>query len=95
MATARVAPVPPQAQAHESASSPIDAYHWLPCTATVEIPAPKFTVGDLLNLRKESVVRTATPIANDVPVRVNGLLLGRGRFEVVNDRLGLRITEVA
>ena len=94
MATARVAPEPPLTQAQENVSSPIDAYHWLLCTATVEIPVPKFTVGDLLKLRKEGVVKTATPVAHDVPVRVNGLLLGRGRFEVVNDRLALRITEL-
>ena len=95
MATARVAPLPPQVQAQENVRRPIDAYHWLLCTAKVEISVPKFTVGDLLKLRREGVVKTATPVADDVPVRVNGLLLGRGRFEVLNDRLALRITELA
>ena len=56
---------------------------------------PKFTVGDLLNLCKGSVVQTATRVANDVPVRINTALLGWGRFEVVDDRLAVRITELA
>ena len=56
---------------------------------------PKFTVGDLLNLRKGSVVQTALRVANDVPIRVNKTLLGWGRFEVVDDRLAIRITELA
>jgi len=52
-------------------------------------------VGDLLSLRKGSVVLTATAVANDIPLRVNKILLGWGRFEVVNDRLAVRITELA
>ncbi len=106
MATAaRVAPVQPQveaqapgpvpAQAQESATSPIETYHWLSCKTTAEIPVPGFTVGDLLKLRKGDVVQTATRITEDVPVRINKTLLGWGRFEAVNDRRAVRITELA
>lgn len=98
MATAaRVAPAPAQieAETQESAKNPIEVYHWLRCQTTVEIPAAKFTVGNLLNLRPGSVVQTATRVANDVPIRINKTLLGWGRFEVVGDRLAVRITELA
>ncbi len=96
MATAQVATAPKEApQAHAVAESPIEAYHWLRCTTTVEVPVPKFTVGDLLNLRKGSVVQTATLVANDIPLKVNNILFGWGRFEVANDRLVVRITELA
>jgi flagellar motor switch/type III secretory pathway protein FliN len=99
MATAQVAPVqpetPPAPQPQESANSPIEAYHWLRCRATAEIPVPGFTVGDLLNLRTGSVVRTATPVANDVPLKINKIILGWGRFEVADNRLVIRITELA
>ncbi len=97
MATAQVAPVrteAPQAKEKERGTSPIDAYLWLRCKTTAEIPVPGFTVGDLLNLRVGSVVQTATPVANDVPVKANNIPLGRGRFEVVEDRLVVRITEL-
>jgi flagellar motor switch/type III secretory pathway protein FliN len=96
MATAQVALAPKEApQAQAIAESPIEAYHWLRCTATAEIPVPKFTVGDLLNLRQGSVVRTTTPVANDIPLKINGILFGQGRFEVADDRLVVRITELA
>ncbi len=96
MATAQVAPVRAESpQAKEPANGPIDAYHWLQCRTTAEIAVPRFTVGDLLNLRKGSVVRTMTPVANDVPVKVNKILLGWGRFEAVDDHLAIRITELA
>jgi flagellar motor switch/type III secretory pathway protein FliN len=97
MATAQVAPVQPktEAKAQEPATSPIESFHWLSCKATAEISVPKFTVGDLLNLHKGSVVLTETRVANDVPVRINKTLLGWGRFEVVDERLAVRITELA
>jgi len=96
MATAQVAPVRQDTpQVRESTTSPIEAYHWLRCKTTAEVAVPKFTVGDLLSLRKGSVVLTATPVANDIPLRVNKILLGWGRFEVVNDRLAVRVTELA
>jgi flagellar motor switch protein FliN/FliY len=96
MATAQVAPVRQDTpQVRESTTSPIQAYHWLRCKTTAEVAVPKFTVGDLLSLRKGSVVLTATPVADDIPLRVNKILLGWGRFEVVNDRLAVRVTELA
>jgi flagellar motor switch/type III secretory pathway protein FliN len=96
MATAQVAPARTDTPSpQESANNPIEAYHWLRCKTTAEVAVPKFTVGDLLSLRKGSVVLTTTPVANDIPLRVNKILLGWGRFEVVNDRLAVRITELA
>ena len=96
MATAQVAPVRQEApQVKEDPVSPIEAYHWLRCKTTAEIPVPGFTVGDLLSLRQGSVVQTATPVANDIPVRVNRIVLGWGRFEAAGDRLAVRLTELA
>jgi flagellar motor switch/type III secretory pathway protein FliN len=95
MATARVAPVKPEAQPQDNLSHAIESFHWLCCDATSEIPVPRFTVGDLLNLRKGTVVQTASPAANDVPLRINKILLGYGRFEVVGEKLAVRLTEFA
>jgi len=96
MATAQVAPVRAESpQAKEPANGPMEAYHWLQCRATTEIAVPRFTVGDLLNLRKGSVVKTTSPVANDVPVKVNKILLGWGRFEAMDEHLAIRITELA
>ena len=96
MATTQVALARPEApQTRDNVASPIEAYHWLRCKTTAAVPVPKFTVGDLLGLRKGSVVQSATPVANDVPLRVSKILLGWGRFEVVNDRLAVRITDLA
>jgi flagellar motor switch/type III secretory pathway protein FliN len=95
MASARVAPIRPTPQPQqESVASPVESYHWLTCKASTEIPVPFFTVGDLLNLRKGTVIQSASPIANDVPVYINKILLGRGQFEIIEKRLAIRITEL-
>src|SRR5436305_1643150 len=102
MATAvRVAPVPPETHAPSPspspsiAKNPVEEYHWLRCKTIVEVPIPKFSVRDLLNLRQGTIVQTATRVANDIPIRINKTLVGCGRFEVINDRLAIRITELA
>jgi len=46
-------------------------------------------------LRKESIVETACPSTGDIPFRVNGLLVGWAEFEVIGNRLAVRITELA
>lgn len=74
---------------------PAARFGWLPCCLSLELPATGFTVGSLLRLGKNSVVETACRHADDLPVRVNGLLIGWAEFEVIEDRLAIRITELA
>jgi flagellar motor switch/type III secretory pathway protein FliN len=71
----------------------LDSMPWLPCTLTLEVPVVHFTIADLLALKEGSIVETACHHTSDVPVRVNQLLIGWTEFEVVGDRLAVRITE--
>ncbi len=73
----------------------LDTMPWLPCTLTLDVPVVRFTIADLLALRPGSIVETACHHTGDVPLRVNQLLLGWTEFEVVGDRLAVRITEQA
>ena len=74
---------------------PIAKFEWLPCQLSLEIPVTRFTVGDLLRLSKGSIVETACHYTSDVPLRANGLLIGWTEFEVIGNRLAVRITELA
>jgi flagellar motor switch/type III secretory pathway protein FliN len=67
----------------------------LPCHLTVDLVVPGFTVADLLKLRAGSVVGSHWHAARDVPLRVNGTLIGWSEFEVVGNRLAVRLTELA
>ena len=70
-------------------------FGWLPCQLSLDIPVVKFTVGDLLRLGKESIVETACQSTSDIPLRANGLLIAWTEFEVIGNRLAVRITELA
>ena len=77
------------------AKEPIEKFEWLPCQLSLEIPVIRFTVGDLLRLSQGSIVETSCHYTSDVPLRANGLLIGWTEFEVIGNRLAVRITELA
>lgn len=78
-----------------SARELLQTMPWLPCTLTLEIPVVQFTIRDLLKLTNGSVVETACHHTSDVPLRVNQLLIGWTEFEVIGERLAVRITDQA
>lgn len=73
----------------------LESMPWLPCTLSLELPVVGFTVGDLLALKEGAIVETACHHTSDVPLRVNKLLIGWTEFDVIGDRLAVRITEQA
>ncbi len=67
----------------------------LPCQLTVDLPLPQFKVGDFLALRQGSVLGTNWRMAHDIPLRINGTLIGWAEFEGAGTRLAVRVTELA
>jgi flagellar motor switch/type III secretory pathway protein FliN len=74
---------------------PGDFLPWLPCTLALDLPVVNFTVGDLLSLTNGSIVETAYHQSSDLPLRVNGQLVGWTEFEVVGERLAVRLTDLS
>ena len=74
---------------------PYEYLPWLPCTLALDLPVVKFTVGDLMSLAKGSIVETTYHQSSDLPLRVNGQLVGWTEFEVVGDRLAVRLTDLS
>lgn len=74
---------------------PAEVLPWLPCTLAVDLPVINFTVGDLLNLTIGEIVETAYHQSSDLPLRVNGQLVGWTEFEVVGERLAVRLTDLS
>ncbi|HEY1400179.1 MAG TPA: FliM/FliN family flagellar motor C-terminal domain-containing protein [Terriglobales bacterium] len=67
----------------------------LPCLLTIEISVPGFTVADLVRLERGGIIATRWTVGQDVPLRVNGELIAWSEFEVVQNRLAVRLTELA
>ena len=87
----------PSETPHSAAAEGADAVSvmpWLPCSLTLDVSIPNFTIGDLLRLKAGSIVETEWPYVNDVPLRANGKLIGWAKFEVLGEHLATRITEL-
>jgi flagellar motor switch/type III secretory pathway protein FliN len=80
---------------HSSPEYPWEFVHDLPCDISVEVPVPGFRARDLLRLRRRAIIDSHWSKGTDVPLRVNGELIGWAEFEVVGDRLAARLTELA
>lgn len=68
---------------------------WLPCQLSAEISVAPFTVGDLLTLEVNSVVVTSVATSGDALVRVNGEIIAHAELDSADDRLAVRLTELA
>jgi flagellar motor switch/type III secretory pathway protein FliN len=80
--------------------SAVSEEHWqeaalLPCRLSVDVPLKEFTVRDLLQLEPGSVVESKNVNGADVPMIVNARLIGWAEFEVMGQRLAVRVTELA
>ena len=67
----------------------------LPCHLVVELPLPGFAVKDFLKLRVGSVIPAHFRVGREVPLQLNGTLIGWIEFEVMGENLAVRLTELA
>lgn len=88
-------PNPSKTRLPGSTADAWDQVRNLACEFTVDIALPAFKVGDVLKLAQRAVVNTLWPLERDVPLRVNGVVIGYGEFEVVKNHLAVRLTELA
>ena len=67
----------------------------LPLQLDLRVPLPSFRVQQLLSLEKGTVVETAWPHAEDLPLWSGGVQLVWTEFEVVDQKLAVRVTRLA
>ncbi len=99
---AELPPAVPQAPSggEAAANQSEEETRWKPvldlsCEVLVALPLPDFTIGDLLQLRAGSLIDSHWRVGHDVPLRLNGTLIGWSELEVLGDRLAVRFTELA
>lgn len=66
----------------------------VPLRVTVELGRRRMRISDLLSLAKGSVVELDKVAGEPLDVRVNDQLVARGEAVVVNDKFGVRLTDV-
>ncbi len=63
-------------------------------TLRAGVPLRRFKIRDLLQLQEGQVFETLSPTVEDVPLTVGQAQLGWSEFEVLEQRLALRLTRL-
>jgi flagellar motor switch protein FliN/FliY len=66
----------------------------IPLTVTVELGRSKMLINDLLQLGQGSVIELTKLVGEPLEVLVNSKLVARGEVVVVNDKFGVRLTDI-
>jgi flagellar motor switch protein FliN len=66
----------------------------IPLTVTVELGRSKMLINDLLQLGQGSVIELTKLVGEPLEVLVNDKLVARGEVVVVNDKFGVRLTDI-
>lgn len=68
--------------------------HDLPIEVGVQLDHRPVRVEELLSLRPDSVIRLSRSAGENVDLLLNGLVAGGGEIVVIDDTMGMRVTEV-
>lgn len=79
---------------NEEGTQNLDFLLDIPLEITVELGNTKMIINDMLQLAQGSVVELAKAAGEPADIYVNNKLLGKGEVIVVNERFGVRITEI-
>ncbi len=66
----------------------------IPLTVTVELGRSKMLINDLLQLGQGSVIELTKLVGDPLEVMVNDKLVARGEVVVVNEKFGVRLTDI-
>ncbi len=66
----------------------------IPVLLTVELGRTKISIKNLLQLAQGSVVELAGMAGEPMDILINGYLIAQGEVVVVNDKFGIRVTDI-
>ncbi len=84
-------PPPPSG---DNASRPLDFILDIPLEISVELGRARMVINDLLQLGQGSVIELSKLAGEPLEIFVNGKLVARGEVVVVNEKFGVRVTDI-
>lgn len=82
------------AETEEVSTRRLDLLLDVPLDVTVELGRSRMTIQDLLGLTPGSVIELDKIAGEPLDIVVNDRLIARGEAVVVNDKFGIRITDI-
>ena len=84
----------PPPQTAEGAGRPLDFILDIPLEISVELGRARMVINDLLQLGQGSVIELSKLAGEPLEIFVNGKLVARGEVVVVNEKFGVRVTDI-
>ena len=81
-------------KADEVKEANLDLILDIPLSVTVELGRSKMLINDLLQLGQGSVIELTKLVGDPLEVLVNEKLVARGEVVVVNEKFGVRLTDI-
>jgi flagellar motor switch protein FliN/FliY len=94
MTPAAFANFAPQTSAGNPAGNDINMILDIPVQLTVELGRTRIPIKNILQLAQGSVVELDAMAGEPMDVLVNGFLIAQGEVVVVNDKFGIRLTDI-
>jgi flagellar motor switch protein FliN/FliY len=66
----------------------------VPIDVTVELARKKLKVREILNWQVDSIIHMNQSAGENVDLRLNGIAIGNGEIVVIDDMMGLRVTDL-
>ena len=81
-------------KANEVKEANLDLILDIPLSVTVELGRSKMLINDLLQLGQGSIIELTKLVGDPLEVLVNDKLVARGEVVVVNEKFGVRLTDI-
>jgi len=91
---ARLDDLQPEAGAAPTGDINLEVVLDIPVTLSMEVGRSKISIRNLLQLNQGSVVELERATGEPLDVYVNGTLVAHGEVVVVNEKFGIRLTDV-
>ena len=83
---------PPEAGANRELN--LEVVLDIPVTLSMEVGRTRISIRNLLQLNQGSVIELERAVSEPLDIFVNGTLIAHGEVVVVNDKFGIRLTDV-
>ncbi len=80
--------------AQSTTSNDLDMIMDIPVQLSVELGRTKIPIKELLQLAQGSVVELSALAGEPLDILINGLLIAQGEVVLVNEKLGIRVTDI-
>ena len=88
------APLAPDAEDHSRSAADLEAIFDVPVVVSAVLGSSRMPIGDLLQLSPGAVLELDRKVGEAIDIFVNNRLVARGEVVLVDERLGVTMTEI-